>query len=76
MTDQTHQRIADEFPPADTLSLLPAAMLTRAYNEIRARAIRLEAASLRVARLNPNAGEIGAGMLATIVEEAQAALNP
>lgn len=36
---------------------------------------RMEAALRRVAKLNPNAGEIGAGMLKTIVEEARKALK-
>lgn len=46
-----------------------------AYNRLRRRAIRMEAALLRVARLNPDAGEIGAGMLRTIVSEARNALS-
>ena len=35
----------------------------------------MEAALRRVANLNPNAGEIGEGMLKTIVEEARKALR-
>lgn len=76
MTTETLQFIGDEFPVAWSDSPPPIAMLVQAYNELRDRAIALENASIRVARLNPNAGEIGAGMLATIVEEAQSALNP
>jgi hypothetical protein len=76
MTTETLQFIGDEFPYADPMCPPPIGMLVRAYNELRDRAIALEKASIRVARLNPNAGEIGAGMLATIVEEAQSALNP
>jgi hypothetical protein len=45
------------------------------FNRLRRRAIRMEAALLRVARLNPDAGEIGAGMLRTIVSEARNALS-
>jgi len=66
----TNQPIADEFPAGNPFLTIAD------YVRLRDRAIRLEAAALRVAKLNPNAGEIGAGMLATIVEEAQAALNP
>jgi hypothetical protein len=76
MTTETLQFIGDEFPAAWNDSPPPIAMLVQAYNELRDRAIALEKASIRVARLNPSAGEIGAGMLATIVEEAQSALNP
>ena len=71
----TNQPIAEEFPPAWLDSPLPYKLLAIAYNELRERAILLEKASLRVAKLNPAAGEIGAGMLATIVEEARIALN-
>jgi len=70
---ETLQFIADEFPLAD--ASLPPALLARAYNDLRQRAIALEKASLRVAKLNPSAGEIGAGMLATIVQESRAALS-
>lgn len=35
----------------------------------------MEAALRRVANLNPDAGEIGAGMLKTIVDEARKALK-
>jgi hypothetical protein len=45
------------------------------FNRLRRRAMRMEAALLRVARLNPDTGEIGAGMLRTIVSEARNALN-
>ena len=68
--------IGDEFPLAWPDSPPPTRMLVQAYNDLRKRAILLERASFKVARLNPNADEIGAGMLATIVEEAQAALKP
>jgi hypothetical protein len=74
MTDQAHQRIADEFPHAWPDSPPPLAMLVRAYNELRDRSIDFEKAAIKVARLNPNAGEIGAGMLVMIVEEARKAL--
>jgi len=76
MTNETLQFIPDEFPYADPMCPPPVTMLVQAYNDLRDRAIDLEKAAIRVARLNPAAGEIGAGMLATIVEEAQAALNP
>jgi phage-related minor tail protein len=66
--------IADEFPIA--YSTLPPAMLARAYNDLRARAIELEKVAVMVARLNPNAGEIGDGMLRNIVQAAREALNP
>lgn len=66
--------IAEEFPLAD--STLSAAMLARAYNDLRARAIELEKVAVMVARLNPNAGEIGDGMLRNIVQAAREALNP
>jgi hypothetical protein len=75
MTDQTHQRIADEFPHAWPDSPPPLAMLVRAYNELRDRATLLESASRRVAELDPAAG-IGPTMAAKIVAEAQAALKP
>jgi hypothetical protein len=71
----TKETIANEFPTAWLDSPLPYKLLASAYNELRERAILLEKASLRVAKLNPAAGEIGAGMLATIVEEARIALN-
>jgi hypothetical protein len=74
MTDQTHQRIADEFPRAWPDSPPPLAMLVRAYNELRDRATLLESASRRVAELDPAAG-IGPTMTAKIVEEARAALR-
>ena len=76
MTNESLQFIADEFPYADPMSPPPIGMLVRAYNELRDRAIDFESAAIKVARLNPAAGEIGDGMLATIVEEAQTALNP
>jgi hypothetical protein len=76
MTNQLSNPIADEFPLADaTICRSAPELVARAYNDLRARAIALEKAARRVARLNPAAGEIGAGMLATIVNEAQAALN-
>ena len=74
--NDTHQPIADEYPYADPMCPPPVGMLVQAYNELRDRAIDFEAAAIKVARLNPSADEIGAGMLATIVEEAQSALNP
>ena len=74
MTDQTLQRIADEFPLAWPDSPPPLAMLVRAYNELRDRATLLESASRRVAELDTAAG-IGPIMTAKIVEEAQAALK-
>jgi hypothetical protein len=70
MTNDTLQFIADEFPDGNPFLTIAD------YVRLRDRAIALEKASLRVARLNPNAGEIGAGMLKTIVEEARNALNP
>jgi hypothetical protein len=76
MTTETLQFIGDEFPYADPMCPPPIGMLVRAYNELRDRSIDFEKAAIKVARLNPNAGEIGAGMLVMIVEEAQAALNP
>ena len=74
--NDTHQPIADEFPYADPMCPPPVGMLVRAYNELRDRSIDFEAAAIKVARLNTDAGEIGASLLATIVEEAQSALNP
>jgi hypothetical protein len=62
-----------EFPLADRT--IPAAMLARAYNDLRRRCIRFEMAAQRVARLNALSNEIGSGMLATIVEEANAAIE-
>lgn len=41
--------------------------------EMQARIAELQDVVNRVARLNPNAGEIGAGMLADLVERARAA---
>lgn len=72
----THQPIADEFPSESTFLL--DRELAAAYRALRKRAIRLEAASLRVAGLADLAGLDGIGpvMLARIVEEAQAALKP
>ncbi len=58
-----------EFPLADRT--IPAAMLARAYNDLRRRCIRFEMAAQRVARLNTISNE----MLATIVEEANAAIE-
>lgn len=65
--------IQEEFPAGD--ASLPPALLARAYNDLRARAIELERALLKVAKLNPDAGEIGAGMLKQIVTAAREALN-
>ena len=76
MTTDTHQSIGGEYPYADPMCPPPIGMLVRAYNELRDRSIDFEKAAIKVARLNPNAGEIGAGMLATITEEARNALNP
>jgi hypothetical protein len=76
MTNDTLQFIAEEFPAAWPDSPPPPAMLVHAYNKLRDRAIALEKAAIKVAQLNPAAGEIGAGMLATIVQEARDALNP
>ena len=73
-TDQL-QFIADEFPVADREFPPRIASIVENYNDLRDRAIRMEAALLRVARLNPDAGEIGAGMLRTIVSEARNALS-
>lgn len=68
--------IADEFPILDVgITLDNPESVSNAYNRLRIRAIAMESALLRVARLNPNAGEIGAGMLRTIVSEAREALN-
>ena len=49
--------------------------LAAKYNALRSHAAEMTRALERVANLNPNAGEIGDGMLKTIVEEARKALR-
>jgi 4-hydroxy-L-threonine phosphate dehydrogenase PdxA len=69
--------IADEFPLAEAADCTRAPeLVSRAYNDLRSRAIELEKVAVMVARLNPNAGEIGDGMLRNIVQAAREALNP
>jgi hypothetical protein len=69
--------IADEFPAlrTDIVANNPS-RACHDYCRLRRRAILMERALIRVARLNHDAGEIGAGMLRTIVSEAREALNP
>lgn len=67
--------ITDEYPHADTVSPPPILLLAGAYNQLRDDALRLEKLAARVAALNPDAGEIGAGMLAQLVAEARSILN-
>ena len=67
--------ITDEYPYADTVSPPPILLLAGAYNQLREDALRLEKLAARVAALNPDAGEIGAGMLKQLVAEARNLLN-
>jgi len=67
--------ITDEYPHADTVSPPPILLLANCYNQLREDALRLEKLAERVAALNPDAGEIGAGMLAQLVAEARGILG-
>jgi len=71
----TAAMITDEYPHADTVCPPPILLLADCYNQLRRDAIRMEKLTYRIAALNPDAGEIGAGMLAQLVADARAILN-
>lgn len=60
--------------PAAVASQSPAAM-TYFAEDARSDILTLSAIVLRVVALNPDAGEIGAGMLKSLVEDARKALE-
>ena len=67
--------ISDRFPSVDPLQFPNITTLAESYDQLRYHAIQLERLAVRVARLNRDAGEIGAGMLAQLVDEARRVLG-
>ena len=67
--------IPERFPAVDPLQFPNITTLAESYDQLRYHAIQLERLAVRVARLNRDAGEIGAGMLAQLVDEARRVLG-
>lgn len=67
--------ISDRFPAVDPLQFPNIVELAESYDQLRYHAIQLERLAVRVARLNRDAGEIGEGMLAQLVDDARRVLG-